>query len=502
LATEPQKIDALRTEHLRADLRGRSVRGGVLTLTSQGAQFALQTISTVVLARLLTPADFGMVAMVTAVIGIAHYFADVGLSEATIQREEINHHQVSTLFWINVAVGLFLTCIGAAMAPVLAWFYSEPRLMGITLLIAVAFLVNGLRVQHDALLKRQMRYRSLAIRDVFSAAVAVLIGIALAWQGAGYWAAVALPLAMNFTQMVLSWWMSRWIPSLPRRGSDVRSMLVFGGNLAASYLTNYLNRCADNVLIGWYWGAGPLGLYSRAYNLLILPLRQLQAPLTSVAMPAFSRIQNDPERYARYYLRTANLIMWISAPISGFLFVAADPIVILMLGNQWIESASVFKILAISALAQPLFDTSSWLFVSRGQSGRLLKRGLLISPFIVGSFVIGLPFGIKGVALSYSLTLLAIQPWVFKMTFQGTNLTLQRLCRALFKPVSLCIVAVLVAEAILDLAAPEGNIAQLFVAGLAFAAVYGFSAVVPPMRKEILSFQNILRELRPATRAD
>ncbi len=258
--------------------------------------------------------------MVTAVTGLGQAFADLGLSEATIQHPEISHEQVSTLFWINVAIGLTLMSITAALAPVLAWFYREPRLKDITLLLSLTFLVGGLRVQHDALLRRQMRFTSLAIRDVTSYVLAVPVAITLAWRGAGYWALVALPLTLNSTQMSLSWLMAHWTPGLPRRDAKVRSLIAFGGNVAASYVIMTTNRSSDSVLIGWHWGAGPLGLYSRAYNLLMLPVRQLGAPARSVAVPAFSRVQDAPERLARYYLRTANLIMWISAPKSLVFF--------------------------------------------------------------------------------------------------------------------------------------------------------------------------------------
>ena len=160
----------------------------------------------------------------------------------------------------------------------LAWFYHEPRLKDITFLVSLTFLIGGLRVQHDALLRRQMRFKSLAIRDVTSYVLAVPVAITMAWRGAGYWAIVALPLTLNLTQMSLSWLMVRWIPGLPRRDAKVRSLIAFGGNVAASYLVFNVNRSADSILIGWYWGAGPLGLYSRAYNLLMLPVRQLGAP--------------------------------------------------------------------------------------------------------------------------------------------------------------------------------------------------------------------------------
>src|SRR5271165_2594094 len=157
IAAPQQLSDAFSTEHLHADLKGRSVRGGLLTLTSQGAQFLMQSISTVVLARLLTPADFGLVAMVATITGLGQAFADLGLSEATIQRKEINHDQVSILFWINAAIGLALTFVTMVLAPVLASFYRDPRLINITLVLSFTFLIGGLRVQADAILKRQMR---------------------------------------------------------------------------------------------------------------------------------------------------------------------------------------------------------------------------------------------------------------------------------------------------------------------------------------------------------
>jgi PST family polysaccharide transporter len=501
MSSQPQLLDALSTEHLYADLKGRSVRGGLLTLTSQGAQFVIQSIATVVLARLLTPADFGLVAMVVAVTGLAVAFADLGLSEATIQRQEISHEQVSTLFWINVAIGLTLMLVTVALAPALAWFYREPRLKGIACLVSFTFLINGLRVQHEALLKRQMRFSSLAIRDVFSLALGVCIAITMALRGAGYWAIAVLSVSATFCQMALSWLMVRWIPGLPRRNAKVGSLIVFGGNVAVSAVIMTLNRSADNVLIGWHWGAGPLGLYSRAYNLLMLPVRQVSAPARSVTVPAFSRIQGDPERFARYYLRTANLIMWIATPILGFLFVAAQPVIVLVLGHQWREAAPVFQILAFSALVHLLLESAIWLFVSQGQSGRLLKVLLIISPIIVGSYAIGLPFGIKGVALCGSLVLVAILPGVLKYAFRGTQLTLQRLGHAVLWPIALSLAGVFMAELALHLISPQGIVSQLGVVALSFAAAYFLSALVPPIREEAVSLRKLFGELRLSRQA-
>ena len=368
--------------------------------------------------------------------------------------------------------------------------------MNITLFVSLTFLFGGLRVQPDAILKRQMRFAALAIRDVASYAVAVPIAIFMAWRGASYWALVALPLILNFNVMMLSWLMIKWRPSLPRRDAQVGSMIAFGGNVAASYFIITVSRSADNVLIGRYIGAGPLGLYSRAYNLLMLPVRQLSAPAASVAVPAFSRTQDDPERFARYYLRAVNLLMWISAPIFGFLSAAARPVIILMLGNQWREAAPVFQILAVCALTQLLLESTIWLFVSRGQSQQLLKMLIVISPIIIASYALGLRWGIKGVALSGSLVLLAILPGMLKFTFRGTNLTLQRLGQAVLYPVALSLAGVIAAELALYLIVPERIFSQLLVVGLSFLATFLFSALIPPVRREIMSLRNLSREFR------
>ncbi len=497
MSVQQQPLDALlSTDHLQADLKGHSVRGGVLNVTSQGAQFLILSISTVFLARLLTPADFGLVAMVSTITGLGQAFADLGLSEATIQRKEITHDQVSSLFWLNLAIGLGLMLITIALAPVLAKYYRDARIVNITLVVSLVFVIGGLRVQPDAILKRQMRFSWLAIRDVACCVVAVPVAIAMAWRGASYWALVALPLILNFTQMVLSWLMVKWRPGLPRRDAHVGSMIAFGGNVAGSYFLIAVARSADNVLVGRYLGAGPLGLYSKAYNLLMLPVRQLSAPAGSVAIPAFSRTQSDPERFARYYLRTVNLIMWVAAAIFGFLFVAAQPVIILMLGNQWRAAAPVFQILAISALAQLLLESTIWLFVSRGQSHQLLRLLLVIGPIIVVSYAIGLPFGIKGVALSGSLVLLAILPWMLKFCFRGTQLTLQRLGRALLYPISLSLAGIFLAELALHSIGPQRIFSQLLVIALSFAAAYSLSALIPPVREEILSLKKLSSELR------
>jgi PST family polysaccharide transporter len=292
--------------------------------------------------------------------------------------------------------------------------------------------------------------------------------------------------------------MVKWMPSLPRRDTKVRSMITFGGNVAASYLIINVNRSAGSALVGWHSGAGPLGLYSRAYNLLMLPVRQLSAPVGSVVIPAFSRLQDSPERFARHYLRAIGLIAWIGTPIFGFLFVAAEPVITLVLGTKWEEAAPVFKLLVISALGHLLFESAVWLFISRGQSRRLLKLLLIISPLNICSFAIGLPFGIKGVALSSSLMLIGMLPWIMSFSFRGTCLTLRGLGRALLHPVLLCLFGISLAMFAQHLFKPVGTLMELFVLALGFASAYLFAALIPAVRNEVASFRDLLSAFKPS----
>jgi O-antigen/teichoic acid export membrane protein len=491
VSTSDKRTDGLSTEHLSADLKGRSIRGGVLTLASQVTQFVASLAMTIVLAHLLTPVDFGLVAMVTAITGVGQAFADLGLSEATIQHPDITHDQVSALFWINVAIGLGLALITVALAPVLAWFYHDHRLVAITLVTSLVFFFGGLRVQPDALLKRQMRFKAAAIRDIVGCILGVIASIGMALAGAGYWSIVAYPIVTNLNCMVVSWFMVSWRPSLPNRNVEIRPLVTFGGGVAASYLIDSLKNNFSNVAIGWYWGAAPLGMFTRAYTLLMRPLNQLTGPAQGVVVPAFSRLNDDPDRFARYYLRTISLIMWFGAPIFGFLFVAARPAIGLLLGPQWVGAVRVFQILAISAIPLLLVQSSGWVLVSRGQSGRLLKLTIILFAVVLVSLFAGLPFGIEGVAFCYSIALLVTIPWALKLTFRGTNLTLGRLARTLMYPISVSLVGVAFAEIFLHLVAPQSSILALLTVGLSFVLACCASALIPKVREEVLSFRDL-----------
>ena len=398
-----------RTDHLKDDLKRRSVRGGAVTIFAQAFKFGLNLTSGVVLARLLTPQDYGLIGMVTAVTGLVSLFKDLGLSMATVQKAEITHEQVTNLFWVNVALGVITAVITVAIAPLIAGFYNEPRLIWITLALGIGFVIGSLGVQHSALLNRQMQFKMLVINDVLSMFIGVVAAIVAAWYGLGYWALVIMPLVTGIISTVGFWIVCDWRPGLPTRKSGSRSMLAFGSNMTASSIMNYFARNLDNVLIGRVWGAQQLGFYAKAYQLLLLPLNQINAPIAAVAVPSLSRLADSPERYRQTYLRILEKISILTMPLIVFMIGASDWLVWLLLGSQWSEASRIFAILGIAALVQPVSNTTGWIFITQNRTTHMVQWAAVGSTLSVIAIIAGLPWGATGVAASYSISGLLIR---------------------------------------------------------------------------------------------
>ena len=452
------------TDHLLADLKGRAVRGGAVTLSAQAIKFVLQMGSTMVLARLLTPADFGLIAMVAAFTGFVGLFKDAGLSMATIQREQITHKQVSTLFWINVGLSVLLMTITAAMAPMIAWFYGEPRLTWITLAFASTFVLGGLTVQHQALLRRQMQFKKLAVIEIVAMATSVVVAIVVSVLTRSYWALVCIPIGTTIIHVVGVWSASGWRPGLPQRGIGVKPMLKFGGNLTAFSMINHFARNADNILLGWYWGASPVGLYSKAYGLLLLPIRQISAPISGVATPALCRLQQDPANFRSTYCSALRSILFLSLPIISISIVLADVLVHVFLGEQWEDAAIVFRLLAIGALVQPICNTFGWFYIALDETGRMFRVGAAASAAYVIAFVIGLPFGVNGVALSWSICIWIIAPFLFMMAVKNASVCFIDVARAAAWP-SLVASAAAIAAAVATMPLSQASALQQVIIG-------------------------------------
>ena len=449
----------LDTSHLSSDLKKRAVRGGAATFAGQIVVKGIQFGSLMVLCRILTPRDFGLIAMIRCVTSFAEMFKDPGLSMATVQKEKVTHDQVSMLFWINLVLSISTMIVVIALAPVMVLFYGEPRLLWLTIILSVGFVFGGFAVQHSSLLRRQMRFTTLAAVNIAAVGIGATVGITTAFAGAGVWSLVYMSLTGILVGTFAIWFVCDWRPGRPKRNAGVRGMLFFGGNLTCSNFLNYLARNMDNILIGRFWGAGQLGLYNRAYQLLMLPLRQVAFPIASVAIPTLSRLQNIPAQYRHYYYRAVNLIAFITIPLVLMMAALSDEIIMIVLGKRWIDAAVIFKVLAFAAVFEPLSNTASWVYVSLGQTKRMVRWELVSVPVIVMSFVIGLPWGVLGVATSYSICfVLFIAVPRLHFAFRYSPLNVAGFFGAVWRPLVMGIIMYVVIELTSLYLSPYGSV--------------------------------------------
>jgi len=442
------------------------------TISSQGVLFAIRIIGTVILARLLTPNDYGLVGMVLVVIGFVEMFKDAGLSMATVQKAEITHEQISTLFWLNVLISVLLGLCVLLSAPLLAWFYGKPELASITIVLSFSFIISGLTIQHQALQRRHMRFGALAFIQIASQAFSLVVMIGLAYFGWNYWALVVGVLASTITGTLLTFFFCPWLPCWLQKGTGVRTMLKFGGHLTGFSFINYFARNFDNILIGKFIGAEALGIYSRAYELLMLPITMLSGPISNVAVPTLSRLNEDRARLHKYYLHILYMLSLIAGPIVGIAFLASNDIVLILLGPKWLPVSDVFKYLAIGGLLQPLYNTQSWLHLAVGRSDRVLIWGLIGTPVIIASFLIGLFWGINGVAFCYSMAIVITT--VGSLTYAGrsADLPFRNMVSVVGRPILSCVVAVFVVATLSIFIKNQSHVASLLLKSVGFVVFY------------------------------
>jgi PST family polysaccharide transporter len=383
-----------------------------------------------VLARLLSSEDFGLQGMAAVLTGFLAIFRDAGLGAATVQRLEVTHEQISTLFWINVTVGVVLATFTAILAPLVAAFYGDPRLYWITVVSGAAFLFGGLAAQHQALILREMQFVTLAKIDLLSVSVSSTLGIVMAIFGWRYWSLVGMAIVGPIVSAAGVWMAIPWIPGIPRRKCGVMSMLRFGWMATCNSLLVFLAWNSDNILIGRFWGADALGLYGRAYQLATLPVQQLTAAIGGVAFTAFSRIQDDTGRLATSFLRAYSLLISFTIPIAIICPLFADEIIRIVLSAKWMDAAPIFRLLAPAALVFALANPLSWLVMSMGRVGRALSLSAATTPVVVIGIVAGLNHGPKGVALGYSVAMVLLIIPITAWSKQGTSITWTDLWRA------------------------------------------------------------------------
>jgi PST family polysaccharide transporter len=359
-------------------------------------------VSTVVLARLLTPSDFGVVTMVTTFSLLLTNFGLNGFTEAVIQQEKIDHAVVSNLFWINLGASLLLTSGFAAAGSLLARFYGDPRVAHVAAGMSLTIVITSTSVLHVALLKRALRFSVVSANDIFAGVVSLTVSIILGWKGWGYWALVAGAIAQPMATSIGAWFLCRWVPSLPQRVFGTASMVRFAFNVYGRFSINYLARNTDNLLVGWRFDAQSLGFYKKAYDLFAFQASRLVSPLTVVAVSALSRLKRDSIQYRQSLLSALAVVAFAGMGLAGDLTLIGKDVIGLLLGPGWEPAGRIFTFFGPGIGVMLLYGTQAWIHLSIGRADRWFRWSVV--EFIVTGllFLLGLRWGPAGIAVAWT----------------------------------------------------------------------------------------------------
>jgi O-antigen/teichoic acid export membrane protein len=453
------------------DLRERAVKGALARVCTQSVNLLLRLSSLAILARLLEPKDFGLVGMVAALTGVLNLFRDFGLSAASVQHARVTEEQTSTLFWINLLVGVLLASVASGLAPVVAAFYHEPRLYWVTIIMASSFVFNAAGIQHSARLQRQMRFTTLSVIDTGSWIVSTIVAVGAAIAGCGYWALVAMTVTLPLTATTAFWMVTDWVPRLPCRRAGIRSMVRFGSTITANGLIVYLASNFEKVLLGRFWGADAIGIYGRAYQLIRIPTDTLNGAVGEVAFSALSRLQDDASSLKSYFLKGYSLVLALTLPATFACCVFADDLISVLLGPKWRDAASIFKLLTPTILVFAIANPLSWLLAATGMVGRGLKMSLVIAPLMIASYFVGLPYGPKGMACAYSSVMMLWLVPVVVWSVHGTVISLRDVLITVGRPLAASSIAAAAAFGFC-LVSGSSHLTRLFVGSLVLLSTY------------------------------
>lgn len=386
------------------ELRLAAVRGAGVTIASGGAALAIQVVSTVVLARLLSPTDFGVVTMVTTFSYLLINFGLNGLTEAVIQCDEISHDQASALFWINVSCGALLTIGFACAGSLLALFFKDSHVERVAAGISISIFLTSTSVMHLALLKRAMRFTEVSFNDVRGRIVSVAVSILLGWAGWGYWALVAGAIALPLSTTIGAWSLCRWMPGRPRRVKGLWPLLRYAVHAYGNFSVNYASRNTDNLLVGWRFSAQSLGYYKKAYDLFALSATQLVSSISVVVVAALSRANRDRAQYRRYFLGAMTVMAFIGMGIGADLTIVGKDLIRLLLGPKWAPAGQIFTFFGPGIGIMIIYYTHGWIHLSIGRPDRWF-RWAIIEFAVTGSlFVLALPHGPIGIACAWTVS--------------------------------------------------------------------------------------------------
>jgi PST family polysaccharide transporter len=412
-----------------SEFRSRTISGITWSIVSRIGRLGLTFVIGVILARLLSPREFGLVAMITVITSFAAIFAELGFSAALVQKPNVDQVHLSSVFWLNLGAGLALTVAFAAGAPLIARFYQEPMLTPLTMLIATNFVISSLKIVQNTLYTKALDFQTLAIVEICALAVAGAVSITMAYTGFGVWSLAVQSVIVSAITALLIWILSDWRPSLLFRWAAIKDLLGFSMNLFGTKVLNYWVRNIDYLLIGRILGSNPLGIYNRAYDIMLFPLVSVSQVLSRVMFPSFSIIQEDKERVASLYLRMTRTIALITFPMMLGLFVTVEPFVLAVFGPQWVAMIPVLRILSLVGMSQSIGTLTGNLYLSQGRADLEFRIGLFLKTNAILGIVIGLRWGIVGVAAGYAIASFVNAYPSFYFAGRLVNLTYWQLLR-------------------------------------------------------------------------
>jgi PST family polysaccharide transporter len=413
------------------DLKQKVVTGIKWSAVSQMGRQGTQLLTTVILARLLSPSDFGLLAMAMVVMGFINIFKDLGTSAAIIQQKELSKVLLSSIFWVNVVFGLTATIILFLLSPLFGMFYQESGLIAVLQLLSLSFFVSGLGTAHQALLERSLLFSVLTRLELVSAIAGGIVGIVLALLGAGVWSLVVQSLASTITTTVLLWLSSPWRPRALFGWEEIKRVISFTLNLTGFNLINYLIRNADYLLIGRYLGAQDLGYYTLAYRILLFPIQNISAVIGRVLYPVLSSIQDDHKRFVSIYLKIAANIAFVTFPLMLGVLALAGPFVLTVFGEKWQPVILLIQVFAPVGLAQSVGATVGIIYQAKGRTDWLFRWGLGAGSLVMIAFMIGIMWGITGVAVAYALATFMLLYPSFAIPFRLIDLKIVQMFRGL-----------------------------------------------------------------------
>lgn len=370
---------------------------------SQFFKIFVQAVNLIYLAKIIPPAQYGLMAMAVVVINLGVLLRDLGTSAAIIQKKSLSARLTNSIFWLNVSLGVFLLGVIVTLAHPLAKLYGYPELMPVLMLLGLSFPLSSCAATHLALLERESRFKTISRIEVTSALTSVIVAIVLANYDFGVYSLVAQAITLNAMSAIQFWIVSTWRPTVKNfiNLDDIREIFSFSTNLSLFNLINYFSRNADSFIIGKYMSATILGQYNLAYRIMLFPLQSLTFVATRSLYPILSRHQDENDKIAKTYLNTILVILALTAPLMTIIGYYSVPVIKIFFGEQWFMTAEILKWLAPTAIIQSVLSTTGSVFMAKARTDILMRLGILGAVLQVSAFILGVKFDINTFAKFY-----------------------------------------------------------------------------------------------------